>query len=260
MQSMTFKNSEIHLWHIDHADFDLPQLQSECLAWLTKTELARYQRFQLDRHRKQLLLGQMLIRSVLSLYDQSIDRPAWRLIQNEYGKPAIHPDQQTLPLFFNLTHSGEKLVLAVAGFECIGVDIEQCSKQRRLGRLAARYFSARETAELQATAEQDQLRRFYELWTLKEAYIKACGLGLAIPLHHFSYSFPTDAKLAISFDSARADDPELWQIWQLGAGDQFKLALAAKAGEGNPIQNIGSWQMTGLEEFHARDSTIIRTN
>lgn len=260
MQAVKLNNSDIHLWHIDQADFDLAELRHNCLDWLTEVELARYQRYQFERHRKQLLLGRMLMRSVLSQYDQSVDPASWRFSHNNYGKPAIHSEQQRLPLFFNLSHSGGKLVLAVAGFESIGVDIEQCSKQRRIDKISARYFSTQEAAELLACSEQNKLQRFYELWTLKEAYIKACGQGLAIPLQYFSYSFPSSENIAIEFDSAREDDPKCWQIWQLSCGEKFKLALAAKVGESPRVEKLFSWQMTGLEEFQAEDSRIIRSS
>ena len=258
MQSMKLNNSDIHLWYMDQADFDLAELRGNCLDWLTELELARYQRYQFDRHRKQLLLGRILIRSVLSQYDQSIEPASWRFSQNDYGKPAIHSEQQRLPLFFNLSHSDDKLVLAVASFENIGVDIEHCGKQRRIGKISGRYFSAREATELLAVPEQSRLQRFYELWTLKEAYIKACGEGLAISLQQFSYSFPSTEKLAIEFDPAREDDPGCWQLWQLDAGEKFKLALAARVEEGAEIQNLSSWQMTGLDEFQAGHSVIVR--
>lgn len=260
MQSMKLNNGDIHLWHMDQADFELADLQGNCLAWLTETELARYQRYQFDRHRKQLLLGRVLIRTALSQYDQSIEPGAWRFRQNAYGKPAIHSQQQRLPLFFNLSHSGDQLVLAVAGFEDIGVDVEQCGRQRRIRKISARYFSSLETEQLLATAPQSQLQRFYDLWTLKEAYIKACGLGLAIPLQQFSYSFSADEKIAIKFDPAREDDASSWQLWQLDMGEKFKLALAARTGAGAPVQKLSSWQMTALQKFQPRESIIIHSN
>lgn len=260
MQSMKLNNADIHLWHMDQADFELGDLQGNCLEWLTETELARYQRYQFDRHRKQLLLGRVLIRTALSQYDQSIEPALWRFQQNAYGKPAIYSQQQRLPLFFNLSHSGGKLVLAVAGIEDIGVDVEQCNRQRRVSKISARYFSSLEAEQLLALAPENQLQRFYDLWTLKEAYIKACGLGLAIPLRQFSYAFPVDEKIAIKFDPAREDDENCWQLWQLELGEQFKLALAARIGASAPVQKLFSWQMTALEEFQPQESIIVRSN
>ncbi|PCJ23641.1 MAG: hypothetical protein COA96_11370 [SAR86 cluster bacterium] len=256
---MNLKENEIHLWHIDQSDFDLPELQENRLDWLSKTELARFNRYLFDRHRKQLLLGKILVRSVLSRYDETVQPKDWNFTQNDYGKPAIDPAQQKRPLFFNISHSGDKLVLAVASSEFIGVDIEQCCKPRRVSKISSRYFSTKEAAELLAMPEQSQLSRFYQLWTLKEAYIKACGLGLAIPLQHFSYSFPGNERLVIEFNTAREDDPKSWQLWQLSVNKGYKLALALKTSNASAQNyNISSWQVTDLNEVKRIDSTILR--
>ena len=134
--SLQILDSEIHLWHAVQPDFSLQELQQYCLAWLTEKERSRYARYYFDDSRKQLLLGRFLIRSVLSQYRDEIDPGAWRFVDNEFGKPALHPAQNSLPLYFNLSHSADRAVLAVARFECIGVDIERSDKQRRVAKIA----------------------------------------------------------------------------------------------------------------------------
>ena len=161
---------EIHLWQANQAEFDGPELESNCLSWLTESETKRYHRYTYDYHRKQFLLGRMLIRNSLSKYAE-IEPQDWKFEENEYGKPAIVSSQQAQPLFFNLSHSSERLVLAISAHAGIGVDIESSNKPRRVVKIADRYFSPTEAEELLALPEADQLTRFYELWTLKEAYI-----------------------------------------------------------------------------------------
>lgn len=257
---MQIIDSEIHLWHCKQADFSLEELQRSALHWLTDAELLRYQRYYFDRHRKQLLLGRFLIRSVLSQY---VEKPApaqWRFIHNDYGKPAIDPAQNEPGLYFNLSHSGEKLVLAISKFESIGVDIENADKPRRVIRIADRFFSQPEVEDLMTLHKTQRLCRFYQLWTLKEAYIKACGLGLAIPLQQFSYSFPGPRQIEISFAAARADDELLWQVWQFDIPDNYQLALAVKSGSGKRVSSISSWNLPGLEDFHSVDTLTIASN
>ena len=255
---MQLEASEIHLWNVDSEDFDLQSLQAQCLGWLTNVELERYQRYQFDRHRKQLLLGRMLIRSVLSRYIETIEPASWQFQYNDYGKPSIHKAQQSIPLFFNLSHSANRLILAVAGFSELGVDIEACLKPRRVERIADRYFSKQEAKELLSLDKAEQLSRFYDLWTLKEAYIKACGLGLAIPLQQFTYSFLDAEKLAIQFDASRDDDENRWQLWQLQTAGDYKLALAAKNGE--RIKQISSWQLKSSSECEPIQALVVRSN
>lgn len=253
------EESEIHLWHLEQADFELPSLQSECLAWLTETELKRFQRYQFDKHRKQLLLGRVLMRVALSSYDGSIAPAAWEFTQNQYGKPAISEAQSSAALYFNLSHSAERIVLAVSRFPNIGIDIECARKPRRIEAIAQRYFSGQEAAEMLSLPEDQQQSRFYDLWTLKEAYIKACGMGLAIPLQHFSYGFPGDDGLTVEFDVQRNDDEGAWRLWQLSAGSDFKLAVAAKAGEKGLAQSLSGWRLAGLGKILEQEIYVIRS-
>tara|TARA_B110000858_G_scaffold198091_1_gene262521 strand:- start:3881 stop:4654 length:774 start_codon:yes stop_codon:yes gene_type:complete len=255
---MRIEESEIHLWQLEQADFELSSLQAECLAWLTETELKRFRRFQFDRHRKQLLLGRALIRIALSSYDSSVTPASWNFTHNEYGKPSISAEQNLASLHFNLSHSAGKVVLAVSRFKDIGVDIECARKPRRVAAIAERYFSGKEVAQLLVLPEDQQQSRFYELWTLKEAYIKACGMGLAIPLQHFSYGFVGGDRLAVEFDAQRNDVESAWQFWQLSAGPDFKMALAAKAGKAGVVQSLSGWRLLGLDKILEQKIQVIR--
>ena len=256
---MRIEESEIHLWQLAQADFELSSLQGECLAWLTEAELERYRRFQFDRHRKQLLLGRALIRIALSNYDSSVSPESWSFTHNEYGKPSISPEQNSLSLHFNLSHSAERVVLAVSHIKDIGVDIECARKSRRIAAIAGRYFSEQEASQLLALPEDQQQSRFYDLWTLKEAYIKACGMGLAIPLQYFSYGFVGSDGLAIEFDAQRNDVEEAWRFWQLSAGPDFKLALAAKSDEKGMINSLSGWRLQGLNKVLEQKIQVLRS-
>lgn len=259
MPEETIANTEIHLWHVNQPDFDLHDIQGSCLSWLTESEELRYRRYQIDRHRKQFLLGRILMRTVLSRYDSTIEPANWCFIQNEYGKPAIHPQQQSKPLYFNLSHSGKRLVLAVACFPDIGVDVERSDKSRRVEAIAGRYFSSKECEALLQMPKEQQQSRFYDLWTLKEAYIKACGLGLVIPLQHFSYSFSDAGMLAIEFDASREDDVKAWRFWQPDIGADYKLALAARVNKPELEHKILSWQMCSLDTVEPIETIIHRS-
>lgn len=256
---MRIEETEIHLWQLNQADFDLSELESRCLPWLSEPQLTRYRRLQFERHRKQLLLGRALIRVVLSSYDSSISPADWRFTQNQYGKPAISAQQNSGSIYFNLSHSAERAVLAVSRFPAIGIDIEYSLKPRRVSAIAQRYFSTQELVELLALPGRQQLERFYDLWTLKEAYIKACGMGLAIPLQHFSYSFLDDDGLGIAFDARRDDEADAWQLWQCDAGSDYKLALAAKPGRPEQAHTLSSWSLLGLDDFQADQTVVVRS-
>ena len=259
VKEMRIEKSEIHLWQLEQADFELSSLQRHCLAWLTELELKRFQRLQFDRHRKQLLLGRVLMRVALSNYDRSVAAASWNFTHNDYGKPAISEEQNSASLYFNLSHSVEKVVLAVSRFKDIGVDVQCARKSRRIAAISQRYFSGTEADELLNLPEEQRQSRFYDLWTLKEAYIKACGKGFTIPLQYFSYGFLGDDKLTVEFDAQLYDVESMWQFWQLSAGLDFKLAIAAKTGKEGLVHTLSGWRLIGLDKFLKQEVQIIRS-
>lgn len=257
--TMHIEKTEIHLWQLNLADFDHAEVEETCLSWLTEPELQRYRRYQFDKHRKQLLLGRVLLRRVLSHYHDAIAPTDWQFSYNAYGKPALEAAQNVQSLSFNLSHSGARAVIAVARQGDIGVDVEYAVKPRRIEAIAQRYFSPSEAAELLALPAAQQQARFYDLWTLKEAYIKACGMGLAIPLQHFSYGFEGDSRLSIAFDAEREDSEEGWQFWQLDATPDYRLALASKTDAKRPMQKIKGWHFSALDSVEPLEWEIVRS-
>ena len=111
-------NSEIHLWFVDHQDFDEVELKNKCLSWLSEEELDRLNRYIFRRHQKQFLLGRMLIRRALSQYSD-VSPQHWRLADNHYGKLFLEPSHKE-SLFFNLSHAGDRLVLAISRVDQLG--------------------------------------------------------------------------------------------------------------------------------------------
>ena len=260
---MQLDRSDIDLWHVDAENFELSQLEAGCLSWLNGKELRRCQRLYFASHRKHLLLGRFLIRSVLSEYAPETQASEWCFTENQYGKPAIDTAHHHCSLFFNLSHSAGKLVLAVARIEPIGVDIESSTKARRILQIANRFFSEQEVIDLLRLKEDQQQQRFYELWTLKEAYIKACGQGLAIPLKHFSFSLLSTKQIVISFDGNRNDNADSWQFWVVDAGSNHKLAVAVKSPTGSAVQRINSRELLGMDitkSSNLLETTISRSS
>lgn len=257
MTRMQLTTKQIHLWFADHADFDADELQASCDEWLTKAELARCKRFQIDRRRKEFLLGKMLVRTVLSEYG-SLSPGQWQFTENEYGRPSVSAGLITPEIHFNLSHSGERLVLAVSRMAEIGVDIEASNRARRIERIAGRYFSEAEVHALLQLDGEGQLARFYDLWTLKESYIKARGMGLALPLQKFGFDLAGDD--AIAFYAARELDaePGRWRFWQLATGGGYKLALAVKPGADTDIIQIDSFKRLTASGTRALQSRILR--
>lgn len=211
---------EIHLWCIA----DTP-LGADRLACLSPDEQARYERIQAASVKQQYGQTRFGIRRILSLYAPSVPISRWQFVRNAHGRPDLHAPGLPFGLRFNISHTKGLIVIAVSRDGDIGVDIEGMGRQARALDLAHRYFSARELADLHALAPDAQAERFLHLWTLKEAYIKACGMGLAIPLDSFSFVLGRD-DIGVAFAASREDVPERWRFWQLRLMDTYLCAIA----------------------------------
>jgi 4'-phosphopantetheinyl transferase len=212
--------NQIHLWLIDAV---MPnEQQAGCLS---ASEQARYVHIRAPRTKLQYWQTRWAIRHALSCYAPEVAPQDWQFSRNAYGRPALQAPSLAFPIDFNISHTRGALVMAFTARGAVGVDVEYTQRQCRALAVAQRYFSASEVADLRGLPAEQQRARFFDLWTLKEAYIKACGMGLAIPLGSFSFNFAAP-EIAIAFDSRRDDSPARWRFWQLPLSPTHQLALA----------------------------------
>ena len=212
--------NQIHLWSVDTV---LPNEHQH--SSLSAAEQAHYERIRAPRIKQQYWQARWAVRQALSCYVPEVSPSLWQFTRNAYGRPALRAPSLALPLDFNISHTRGALVMAFAAQGAIGIDVEYTRRQCRALAVAQRYFSCSEVAALRRLPPEQQRARFFDLWTLKEAYIKACGMGLAIPLGSFSFNFVTP-ELEISFDARRQDHPERWRFWRLPLGQTHQIALA----------------------------------
>jgi 4'-phosphopantetheinyl transferase len=188
---------------------------------------------QLHSTRRQFLIGRALVHHALS---QRAPAPpgGWRLAIGPAGKPELAPGAAaTARLRCNLSHTQEMVACAVAVDVDVGIDVERIVPARADRRFADELFSPLERAALDALPPREQPARFFAYWTLKEAYLKARGVGLAAPLTGFSFLIAPDGPIAIRFDDPRLDDDAArWRFAQTSLGDHV-LSIAVAADELN---------------------------
>lgn len=219
--------NDIDIWLVDDREVADDTLLNAYRDMLNDEETGRHQRFIFTRHRHQFLVARALVRSALGKY-LGMAPAAVAFTRNGHGKPLLAGD---VPLQFNLTHTNGLIALAVTRQDTVGIDVEYLSRQADIVNLAQRYFSPLETQALYDLPVQAWNQRFYDLWTLKEAYLKACGTGLSTPLRDFSFSFGP-AGVEVSFTGAIDDDPANWRFWLLDVPGAFRLALAVHDRDG----------------------------
>ena len=189
-------------------------------ALLDEAELRRMRAFHFERHRREYLVTRALVRTTLSRYRRGAPE-AWRFRTNEYGRPMLEdPDG----LYFNLTNHPTMVVCAVARHLDVGVDVEPLDRAADILALAPTVFSPVELRELGSLPEELQRDRALALWTLKEAYIKARGMGLYLALDGFSFRFG-EGHPEIGFHDGISDDVHRWAFRTLDVA-AHRIAVA----------------------------------
>ena len=162
---------------------------TEFLPVLDLDELKRAAAFKFDRDRRRFLIAHGLTRIVLGSI-LGIPPAAVRFRREPEGKPQLDEDYSDVR--FNLSHSGERAVLAVTNGREVGIDLEQ-EHQLEVLAFARLFFSPGERLALEITPPAERLRAFFKVWTRKESFIKAIGSGLSFPLAGFHVSLDEDA-------------------------------------------------------------------
>lgn len=241
---MKLEDNDIHLHYVQPDRVIDPGLLEGCESLLTHDEKQQMSRFYFDRHKHQFLITRALIRSCLSLYHDV--RPAeWVFAKNAYDKPHIAGPGRSTPIHFNISHANGLVICAFTRKYAIGADVEDSHRttQAALKRLSS-YFSEREIEALEALPETVQMQRFFDIWTLKESYIKARGGGFSIPLRKFRFEFDDDLLKHFHIDTDLDDEAENWQFWRLSAPPAYRLAIAVNTA--NPAMELSTFNSVPL--------------
>jgi 4'-phosphopantetheinyl transferase len=208
------------------------------LELLDHAEQQRAHLFKFSRDHDLYVSAHAFLRQVLSRY-APVSPQDWRFLANAYGKPAI-ADQEYQWLHFNLSHTQGMVACAVANQRQVGVDIEHGNRQIDVAILSQYVFSTLEAMDvLSAPSQEEQKRRFFNYWTLKEAYIKAKGMGLSMPLQQFSMTKTAKQTWQLIFAPGFQDPGEVWQFGAKRLGENYYLAYCVqKQHPGEALQKL----------------------
>lgn len=254
-------DNAVHLWILDLTRPEVCHLQDDSLL-LTEQEWLRAARRAVPSDRIRFKLARTLVRSVLSHYCPTVAPLDWEFRTSGHGKPEISDPCLTRPVYFNVSHARQRLVMAVSHWPAIGVDVEWADPARDVEGIASRYFTQDELFFLGDLAPASRLAGFYTLWTLKEAFSKSRGLALVPSLRDVSFRMTGKSGLAAAIRE-RPDRGNLsgdsWQFWSY-LDDSYLLAVALNRGRDeqagirarclprqvwNPLAP-GQWQESGI--------------
>jgi 4'-phosphopantetheinyl transferase len=228
---------EVHVWL---ASLARHPVEIEALRGsLSAEELRRAERFRFARDRSKFIAARGILREILSRY-LCLPPTLLSFGYNDFGKPELREADCESPIRFNLSHAGEIALYAIAAGREVGVDVELVREDVACAEIAAHFFSRREAAALLSLPANVQTRAFFNCWTRKEAYIKARGAGLSLPLDGFDVTLAPGEPAALL--STRDDEQEAarWSLTELFPGTGYTAALAVRA----PAPTLRCWRWT----------------
>jgi 4'-phosphopantetheinyl transferase len=219
-------DNEIHVWATVLA---APANILESFARsLSPDETERARKFKFEKHRNRYIAGRGALRAMLGQY-LDVHPSRLRFVYLENGKPMLAEEFASAGIHFNLAHTGELALMALTRIGQVGVDVECVRPVKNVDELVARFFSPRENELFQKVPDADKPAAFFNLWTRKEALLKATGEGITRSLSLVEVSFlPGEAArlISISGDAAKAAQ---WIVRELSPAKGYTAAVAIQA-------------------------------
>ena len=220
-EAIELNDDEVHVWLVNAGAKDIPQ---DVLATsLLEDEKERAARFKFAKDRQLYVAGHTALRSLLTAY-LKVAAIEIRFVSGTHGKPALAQPLAASGLEFNLSHSHEVALVAVARQRAVGVDVEFVKREFSFDELARRFFTTKEVAALFELPQPLQREAFFKCWTSKEAFLKAKGTGLSGKLDEVEITLAADQQVRIN-----ASVPD-WSLTELTPPIEYQGALVIEGG------------------------------
>jgi 4'-phosphopantetheinyl transferase len=227
---------QVHLWLAPVSAQDAAFVESRA-PLLAADERERGLRFRHEPDRLRFFATRVMVRSVLSRH-AAVAPADWLFEFNAHGRPQVAAGHGgAARLRFNVSHTDALVAVAVTAGAEVGVDVEDTSRPAPLP-IADRFFSRSEATALQGLPVDERTQRFWKLWTLKESYIKARGLGLALALDSFSFDFDDAPDVRLVVDDDADDRPARWHFRHFAPDARHLVALCVEHDAGERVEVV----------------------
>jgi 4'-phosphopantetheinyl transferase len=222
---LSLPEDEVQLWRID-----LEAVGADESHWqrtLSSDELDRVSRFHFPRDRQRFVATRSVMRILLAGYLET-DPAKVNFSYSKSSKPSLGPTHGGSNVKFNISHSGGIALLAFTRGREIGVDVEQVRSDFDVLAIARRFFSPKEQSQLADLPPEKSVDAFFRCWTRKEAYIKAIGDGLSLPLNQFDVSLESGEANALLATRPDVSEVRHWLLREVPGGPGYIAALCVR--------------------------------
>jgi 4'-phosphopantetheinyl transferase len=226
----------VHVWRVS---LEQPPAIVERLRYtLSSDEQVRANRFHFEVDRQHFIVARGCLRSVLARYLEIVPSEI-QFKYESHGKPQLATITRAEQLKFNLAHSGDLALYAFTLVGEVGVDLEYIRPEFTGDDIARRFFSATEIACLDGLPVNARHEAFFNCWTRKEAFIKAKGVGLSMPLDQFDVTLAPAERAALLRTSWDENEAARWSLQAIEVGDGYAAAVAVEAHD----WQLSCWQI-----------------
>lgn len=235
-------SNQIHIWKIDinNPQIDLDKLPREILS---QDERKRAARLRSAKDKRRFTVSRVFLRKSLSHYLDTAPSEI-KFTYNKYGKPNIDPEHHPQNIRFNLSHSENLALYAITQNREIGIDVEYIRNVDKADKIMRRFFSKDECEFYYSQPKNKRNWAFFTLWTRKEAYSKARGMGIGLPTKEFDLQLVPPEVGQINHIRTKNKESK-WSLIDIEVDSDYMAALAA---EGNDFE-INHWKLDDIRQL-----------
>ena len=244
-ETLVLARDEVHVWRATLDQQTASQIQS-CYQNLSEDERARAERFHFERDREHFIVARGVLRAILGNYLNRAPE-CLSFCYSSHGKPALAGESDEDTIRFSVSHSHGVALYAVTRGRDVGIDLECIRFDLAVAEIAERFFSQREVAMLRALPADVQQQAFFRCWTCKEAYIKARGEGLSLPLDQFDVSLAPGEPASVLGTRPDPSEASRWSLQELISTPGYAAVLAVEGHQ---------WRLTCWQWPDARQQSV----